>query len=160
MLLVHIWDEPGQGICVYTVHDGDMRWRIWLGTRDARKRKFHSLPPPGYWSMDYAEQGPLVEFFNSVGGWQIATQPPPHFYVRKQRQWFRPGPRSNGNTPTTLAEHDPYADLYLLPSAPKEIVDAAYRALMKMHHRDHGGTDEAAKQINIAKDAIYKERGW
>jgi hypothetical protein len=47
-------------------------------------------------------------------------------------------------------EADPFAALYLLPSAPVEVVKAAYRALATMHHPDHGGDVEKMKAINAA----------
>ncbi len=45
---------------------------------------------------------------------------------------------------------DPFAALYLLPSAPVEVVKAAYRALATIHHPDHGGDAERMKAINAA----------
>jgi hypothetical protein len=45
---------------------------------------------------------------------------------------------------------DPFAALYLLPSAPVEVVRAAYRALATIHHPDHGGDAERMKIINAA----------
>jgi hypothetical protein len=45
---------------------------------------------------------------------------------------------------------DPFAALYLLPSAPVEVVKAAYRALATLHHPDHGGDVERMKAINAA----------
>jgi hypothetical protein len=45
---------------------------------------------------------------------------------------------------------DPFAALYLLPSAPVEVVKAAYRALATLHHPDHGGDAERMKIINAA----------
>jgi len=45
---------------------------------------------------------------------------------------------------------DPFAALYLLPSAPVEVVKAAYRALATLHHPDHGGDVEKMKAINAA----------
>jgi hypothetical protein len=45
---------------------------------------------------------------------------------------------------------DPFAALYLLPSAPVEVVRAAYRALATLHHPDHGGDAERMKAINAA----------
>jgi hypothetical protein len=47
-------------------------------------------------------------------------------------------------------ETDPFAALYLLPSAPVEVVKAAYRALATLHHPDHGGDVEKMKAINAA----------
>lgn len=50
---------------------------------------------------------------------------------------------------------DTYAVLHLLPSAPPELIKAAYRTLAQLHHPDHGGDTSAMQRINIA----YKEIG-
>ncbi len=54
---------------------------------------------------------------------------------------------------TPKPEADPFAALYLLPSAPVEVVKAAYRALATLHHPDHGGDVEKMKAINAAYTA-------
>jgi DnaJ-domain-containing protein 1 len=43
-----------------------------------------------------------------------------------------------------------HAVLHLLPSAPPEVVRAAYKALAMKHHPDHGGDTEAMQKINEA----------
>lgn len=43
-----------------------------------------------------------------------------------------------------------YTTLHLLPSAPPELVTAAYRALAQLHHPDRGGDTGAMTQINQA----------
>jgi hypothetical protein len=50
-------------------------------------------------------------------------------------------------------EADPFAALYVLPTAPVEVVRAAYRALATIHHPDHGGDAEKMKVINAAYSA-------
>ena len=50
---------------------------------------------------------------------------------------------------------DAFATLHLLPSAPPELIKAAYRTLAQLHHPDHGGDTSAMQRINIA----YKEIG-
>ena len=60
---------------------------------------------------------------------------------QKERREGRAAPKS---------EADPFAALYLLPSAPVEVVKAAYRALATLHHPDHGGDVEKMKAINAA----------
>jgi len=51
-----------------------------------------------------------------------------------------------------------YATLYLLPTAPPEVVQAAQRALVKIHHPDAGGTHEAAVALNTAVDLIHQHQ--
>ncbi len=45
---------------------------------------------------------------------------------------------------------DPYVTLHLLPTAPPELVRAAYKALAVLHHPDHGGDPVAMQTINDA----------
>ena len=45
---------------------------------------------------------------------------------------------------------DPYRTLHLLPSAPPEVIRAAYKALAMKHHPDHGGDTAAMQKINAA----------
>ena len=46
--------------------------------------------------------------------------------------------------------------LYLTKDAPIEVVKAAYRALMVLHHPDKGGDEETAQKINEAYHSIMK----
>jgi hypothetical protein len=52
--------------------------------------------------------------------------------------------------PHTPAKADPFATLHLLPTAPPEVVRAAYRALAIKHHPDLGGDVRAMQQLNEA----------
>lgn len=60
---------------------------------------------------------------------------------------------------------DPFATLHLLPSAPPELIEAAARALAKLHHPDlrpeHEKTLATAKmaQINRAVEDLRRRRG-
>lgn len=49
---------------------------------------------------------------------------------------------------------DAYRTLHLLPSAPPEVVQAAHRALVKLHHPDAGGKHASAVLINNAVGII------
>jgi hypothetical protein len=67
-----------------------------------------------------------------------------------------PRPADNRNThcaktvTRTPPEPDHYAVLHLLPSAPPEVVKAAWRALIAREHPDAGGEHAAATRINRA----------
>jgi hypothetical protein len=64
-------------------------------------------------------------------------------YEDPEAEWTPPKPKP---TPG-----DPYVTLHLLPSAPPEVVKAAYRALATLHHPDKpGGDGERMKVINDA----------
>jgi DnaJ-domain-containing protein 1 len=52
--------------------------------------------------------------------------------------------------PHTSAKVDPFATLHLLPTAPPEVVKAAYRALAHLHHPDKTTGDGARMRTIIA----------
>jgi len=51
-------------------------------------------------------------------------------------------------------EADRYAALHLLPTAPPELVKAAYRCLAMLNHPDRGGDTRAMQVINEAYEAL------
>jgi len=51
-------------------------------------------------------------------------------------------------------ETNPFTVMHLLPTAPLAIVDATFRALVKIHHPDCGGNAEEFKSIVDAYDRI------
>lgn len=51
-----------------------------------------------------------------------------------------------------------HAVLHLLPSAPAEVIKAAYRAMSLIHHPDRGGSTEAMARINDAMDKLMGKR--
>ena len=78
--------------------------------------------------------------------------------------WFFPdvvvldGPQATRD-PRPLRRGDPaFQDLHLLPSAPPELIAAAYRTLSRLHHPDLGGSNAAMQRLNAALDAL-KARG-
>lgn len=51
-----------------------------------------------------------------------------------------------------------YDDLFITSEAPPEVIDAAYRALVKKYHPDTGGSAEDMKRINIAYETLRSKR--
>lgn len=51
---------------------------------------------------------------------------------------------------------DPYRTLQVIPEAEPEVIQAAYRALARQHHPDHGGSEEQMALLNEAW-AILRE---
>jgi hypothetical protein len=51
-----------------------------------------------------------------------------------------------------------YSSLFVLPTAPREVVVAAHRALVKMNHPDAGGDTATMAKINDCMDVIRE--GW
>jgi hypothetical protein len=70
------------------------------------------------------------------------TKPPPYTPPPPQRPQAAPS--------------GPWVALWLLPGAPKEVIEAAYRALIRKHHPDVGGDEETAKRINAAYAQLKK----
>jgi hypothetical protein len=52
---------------------------------------------------------------------------------------------------------DPYEVLDIRPGAPLEVVEAAYKAKMRIAHPDSGGSIDEAKRLNTAIERIRKE---
>jgi DnaJ-domain-containing protein 1 len=68
--------------------------------------------------------------------------------------------RKAGDIIREKMKDDPHKILGLDPSAPTEVVKAAYRSLVKKYHEKGTNPDEKMmKRVNGAYDAIMKERG-
>lgn len=50
-----------------------------------------------------------------------------------------------------------YRELHLMPTAPAELVESAYRCLARLHHPDRGGSDARMRRLNEAV-AVLRER--
>jgi DnaJ-class molecular chaperone len=51
---------------------------------------------------------------------------------------------------------DPYAMLHVSRNAPPEVIEAAYRALVKIYHADFCRSNAAMKRINMTCEAILE----
>jgi len=47
-----------------------------------------------------------------------------------------------------------WAELWLVPGAPPEVIRAAYRVMAQLHHPDRGGDTAAMQRINAAYELI------
>ena len=66
-------------------------------------------------------------------------------------EWLDADPEQEWTPPPVKPKaSDPYVMLHLLPSAPPEVVKAAYRALAVLNHPDKGGDTNAMQRINDA----------
>jgi hypothetical protein len=59
-----------------------------------------------------------------------------------------------GAAPGAVSDH--FATLHLLPTAPPELIGAAYRALAKLTHPDCGGDPAAMRRLTEAHDALSR----
>lgn len=78
--------------------------------------------------------------------------------------WHAPHKCMTRRSTGTQRKDDPekqdgrFTVLHLLPSAPPEVVDAAYRAMAKIFHPDAGGATNDMQRINAAYDAIKQNK--
>lgn len=70
------------------------------------------------------------------------------------------GQRSYDKQTGAQTQSGNHATLFVLNSAPEEVVRAAYKALAIKHHPDKGGDTQTMQRINAAFDAIKKSKGW
>lgn len=125
---------------------GDVRLRFpYCRTLDDRLKT--EIPP---YARDY---GPFDKT------WTIATSYAA-LGVRLLMAMF-PGARFERPDPRSVPEampgnHCALAVLHLLPSAPPELIEGAYRILARLHHPDVGGDGETMKRLNAARDALHK----
>jgi DnaJ domain len=56
--------------------------------------------------------------------------------------------------PPKPGSDDPFRVLYLLNTAPPEVIKASYHALSKKHHPDRGGDTQTMQRINAAYDRL------
>lgn len=64
---------------------------------------------------------------------------------------------ANPESPTSapaVHHQEAFETLFLLPGAPASVVEAAYRALAKIHHPDRGGDPKRMSVLNAAYSAI------
>jgi len=77
----------------------------------------------------------------------------------------RPQHRASDAPPPRPLHPDPFATLHLLPSAPPELIEAAYRTLVKLNHPDVRPAHEQAlatitmARINRAVEDLRRVRG-
>lgn len=104
--------------------------------------------------MPLYQHAVLRAWLNRTFEREAITWPLPTSDAQQERQERQDVPRRPQASP--LAEA--YATLFLLPTAPPEVVQAAQRALVKINHPDAGGTHEAAVAINRAIDIIHQHQ--
>jgi hypothetical protein len=64
--------------------------------------------------------------------------------------------RTHATPPVTPTGSDPFAVLHLRPTAPRELIDAAYRCLAKLHHPDLGGDPARMRLLTDAHETLSR----
>jgi hypothetical protein len=68
------------------------------------------------------------------------------------------GPRSSFAPILTTSAAGPHAVLFVLPTAPWEVVEAAYKALVFKTHPDRGGSVEDFQRVQKAFEELKKTK--
>ncbi|MBA3247310.1 MAG: J domain-containing protein [Pyrinomonadaceae bacterium] len=105
-------------------------------------------PQTRQWHVDADAQTEFdrwLTYLVTVLGARIEWQ---HDEAKEERQHQHEWPPAGYRKQPTKDEL--YARLHLLPSAPAELIKAAYRELAKLNHPDKGGNEEAMKLLNEA----------
>jgi len=128
-------------------------WITWVRRQDATRRRF--VASRGIWLFHPSLKEAIEARFIAVG-WMVRYEMP-NLYPHGDPQ-HKPGAGFTARYDPSPAS--PYDVLHVVGGAPRAVIDAAYKALMRTAHSDAGGDDDAAKALNMARDAIYQERGW
>lgn len=135
---------------------------------------FYVIPPKNktlLWIKWCKKHGGSISYLHQSSKWQVADSLAKEaiaffesmFWAIEGGQWQAGGQsHKNGNTSKTLpsVKKDAWSVLYVTKDAPQEVVVAAYKALVFLNHPDRGGDEERIKEINAAKDFVFKNRGW
>lgn len=170
MLTIYIWDvKKHNKIGVYTSFNNDIHWKTWVSLLKTEQPlcQFINFPYPGWWLLETSKKEETLAFFKekrkntSIAYWTILDYAPPGIAFSEYKKYSKQESQTSPIINPSLKKVDPFSILFVTTDAPKIVVDAAYKVLMKEYHSDlPDGDGEKAKQINIAKDEIYKQRGW
>ncbi len=118
-----------------------------LKTLPAYLRRYD--PTTRHWYIAAEAYGHLEDFLATARVFHNAD-------VRREDKSKRTHHQSRERQPGTprTPPGDPYQTLHLLPSAPLEVVKAAYRALAVLTHPDHGGDVAEMQRINAAYERL------
>ncbi len=75
--------------------------------------------------------------------------------AEEKKNWRQGTPKPSAwKQPEEVIKAQAYETLFLTPDAPCHVVTAVWRALVKVHHPDHGGDEETFKKLSEAYDKI------
>lgn len=154
--LGYIWSEKNGTIGVIPAESHSFIWQEWIARQDINICKKVKEDELEYWSLDHSLMSEVWNRFIAAGWVVSANKPKDGFYKKSGFQ----GRIQNSSNKQNL---DPFNVLHVQPDAPKIVVDAAYRALIREVHPDSHQTkesEEETKILNEARDSIYQSKGW
>lgn len=158
------FNDRGEPWCAVAVPDPNATmWRTWLNRQDAGKRRY--LADDGIWLFS-PELYQEIEARFIEAGWAMNMAAPPFLQEDdilsdfQHSQNYEYTHQHHAHRVQNIFDFSAYEALQVSPYASKEVIDAAYRALIKKTHPDHGGNEDQAKELNRAKEQIYNMKGW
>jgi hypothetical protein len=157
VLTITDWDEEGQWASLSYQHNRRFTDYLKLGITPVSFRRYNSENRT--WQVHLSKL-PLVvglarRYFSHVDYSSLPEWVQMLLAASKDAGPSWAGPKPQVSTECVL---EPYTTLYLLPTAPWEVIQAAYKALATLNHPDHGGSELAMKKINCAYAELQKRR--
>jgi len=123
----------------------------WWPFDEAAKEEFKRRIPPHArkWDADRRCWRVAAAWAEDTARW-LEHRFPGARRINEPQARKQSGYGSTGGPATPIRPREPWATLHLLPTAPMEVVEAAYRALARLHHPDRGGSTLQMQVINGA----------
>lgn len=162
----HLPPQAAPWICVKPPFNQDPYWTVFVQRLPMQQRRY--VPEGLYWMFSPVLKSALLQRLTSAG-WQVNCCRPPELRGRKKGIGATDFAEMQNILNGMIAEEresgaSHFVKLHLLPSAPKEVVRAAYKAMIKPIHpdmpRNKGGDEEKFKELTEAKDIIFKLKEW
>ena len=134
---------------------GKLEACVRQGIRPTTRRKYDHMS--GTWLVHWhwtgwvaklaREQGYIVDWKELPDRWQMVAA------------GASPAPGSEFLAVQPPKEATPFDALYVVPTAPDEVIKAAYKAMASKTHPDKGGDAAEFRKVSEAYDKILKMRG-
>ena len=167
--ILHLWGEPNPkepSFQVLPPFEGGGGWQMWINRIPASERTFipcHGGSYGGFWSISSKHMYSLSRRSIEMG-WivQWTKSMPPHIQLTSDANV--PPPMHQGHS----IDEDCH-NLFVLTTAPKSVVKAAYNALVLEFHPDRHmdkskeeqlAAQEKMKLLTASKQRIFEKNGW
>jgi hypothetical protein len=132
---------------------------VKLGVKPSSYRRWSKLN--SRWQVHITRLPMVVVFGKRFFGHVDYSDLPAGIQIELVRQLREAEQRQEPSTPrqnNIVRPDQAYRALHLLPSAPPEVVRAAYKAMAVLLHPDHGGDEEAFKHLQRAYEVLTKDQ--
>lgn len=113
----------------------------------SRYRKY--MPDESKWRISISAEWELQEWADFC---RITYQA----RLKWESHWGEKRQKADTYPSAIRTRDDAFIALHLRPSAPPEVVKAAYKAMSLLHHPDRGGSTSTMQLINVAYETLTK----